>query len=112
MKQLLLLLLIPTLLFAFSGLGTGTSGDPFQITTVTQLQEMKDNLSAHYRLKNEIDASETAGWNSGEGFEPIGDSDDKFTGTLSGGGYIIDSLTINRPTEDRVGLFGNVEGLQ
>ena len=28
---------------AFSGSGSGTAGDPFVITTVEQLQEMKDN---------------------------------------------------------------------
>lgn len=44
---------------SFSGLGSGTEEDPYQITTVHQLQEMNDDLSAHYILMNDIDASET-----------------------------------------------------
>jgi hypothetical protein len=30
-------------MYGFSGLGAGTNGIPFEITTCTQLQEMEDN---------------------------------------------------------------------
>jgi hypothetical protein len=59
----------------FSGKGSGTPWDPYVITNVKQLQEMKYDLKAHYVLGNDIDASETKNWNNGQGFEPIGDID-------------------------------------
>jgi len=40
------------------------------------------------------------------GFEPIGDINNEFTGELDGQGYEINGLTIDRPDEDDVGLFG------
>ena len=48
--------------------GTGTIGDPFMIYDVNDLQAMRNNLTAHYKLANNIDASATIGWNSGAGF--------------------------------------------
>ncbi len=93
---------------AFEG-GDGSVGDPFQISDVDQLQEMSANLSAHYVLINDIDASATVGWNSGEGFIPIGNMTpltDWFVGSLDGQGYNITDLFINRISTDNVGLFG------
>jgi len=42
-------------------------------------------------------------------FEPIGTIANPFLGLLDGNGFAIDNLTINRPTEDNVGLFGVCE---
>ena len=42
----LCILLMITPAVAFSGSGSGTSGDPYQITDVNELQEMNDDLSA------------------------------------------------------------------
>jgi len=92
---------------AFSGSGSGTEEDPYVITTVEQLQEMKDNLTAYYELGNDIDASATSGWNDGAGFEPIGTENAPFTGSLDGQGYKIENLFINRAT-NYIGLFGYV----
>ena len=99
--------------------GDGSLSDPYQISDVTQLQAMRDDLNAHYVLVNDIDASETATWNFNgtdyEGFEPVGrdldmDSDffqgDEFMGTFDGSGYKIINLQINRLGEWFVGLFG------
>ena len=58
----------------------------------------------YYTVKNNIDASATAGWNSGAGFAPIA----SFEGMFNGNGRVIRNLTINRPTQDAVGLFANV----
>jgi len=49
--------------------GSGTEDDPYLIENVYQLQDMKENLSAHYKLVTDIDATETEGWNDGKGFE-------------------------------------------
>lgn len=80
--------------------------DPCTITHLEQLQNIQDNLVGHFALIANINASETATWNGGEGFEPIGNEDDPFTGTLDGRDHRIQSLTIHRPTEKHVGLFG------
>ena len=52
---------------AFSGNGSGTEIDPYQITNVNELQEIQDNLIAHYILTNDIDASATSDPSSGRG---------------------------------------------
>jgi hypothetical protein len=69
---------------------------------------MKYDLKAYYILGNNIDASETKNWNNGQGFEPIGNRENPFTGSFDGRGYKIYNLYINT-TRDRVGLFGFVE---
>jgi hypothetical protein len=96
--------------FPFSGEGSGTEYDPYQITDVEQLQEMENELDAHYILINDIDASETEDWNDGTGFDPIGGytsgtPSDGFTGSLDGAEYTISGLYINKD-DDYIGLFG------
>jgi hypothetical protein len=92
----------------FSGSGSGTAEDPYIITTVGQLQEMKDNLTAHYALGNDIDASGTVNWNGGAGFEPVGTWENGFAGSFDGRGYKIYDLYILRGDTDYVGLFGYI----
>jgi hypothetical protein len=121
--SLFILLSASYTLFSFSGNGSGTEADPYQITTVEQLQEMNDDLDAHYILMNDIDASDTENWNvkdhdndpntpdSAMGFEPIGKRtwgapEDGFTGKLNGQGYSISFLYSNRPSQRDIGLFG------
>jgi hypothetical protein len=65
--------------------------------------------SKHYEQTADIDATATEAWNSNQGFSPIGNDDDHFTGTYNGGGHTITGLTINR-TANYVGLFGYVYG--
>jgi len=90
--------------------GTGTIDDPFRITNVTELQAMNNNLSAYYVLANDIDASETASWNGGKGFRPIGLGIDTFKGYFDGCDYTISGLTINDTSANPCGLFSNVSG--
>lgn len=90
--------------------GSGTTDDPYVITTVSELQAMEDDLDAHYELGNDIDATGTAQWNSGKGFDPVGPNESSpFVGSFDGNGYTISGLTINRPETAWVGLFGFVE---
>src|SRR6056297_1049399 len=106
------ILLITTILFIsphyliaqFAG-GSGTEEDPYQISTVEELQEIKDYTDKHFIQINDIDASETETWNDGKGFVPIGDDVVHFTGSYNGSDYIIDGLFINT-TISYVGLFG------
>ena len=90
-------------------MGTGTPEDPYMIHDVWELQDIRDDLSAHYALANDIEASVTSGWNDGAGFVPIGDNNIGFTGTFDGRNHTIMGLYINRPSTDYVGLFGWVD---
>jgi len=101
------LLTDPSITGAFSGIGSGSSGDPYVITNCTQLQEMEDDLGANYSLGNNIDCVNTTTWNGGDGFDPVGTSASKFTGSLEGNGYNISNLFIDRSGENDVGLFGH-----
>lgn len=95
--------------FAFSGSGSGTSGDPFVITNENQLQEMNDNKTAYYVLGNNIDATATRTWNSNGAGGYYGFLSIKtFTGSFDGQNYVITNLFENIPDNDYIGLFGNV----
>ncbi|MDD5057533.1 MAG: Ig-like domain-containing protein [Sideroxydans sp.] len=88
-------------------------GNEGSITT-TDLQGMNGDLTLNYALAGDIDASATSGWNAGAGFQQIGHggaSAVQFTGSFDGLGHTISGLTINRPTENMVALFGYVGNL-
>ena len=53
-----------------------------------------------------ITDADSAWWNGGSGWEPIGGGDDKFGGVFDGGGNTIANLYINRSSADDIGLFG------
>ncbi len=93
--------------------GDGTEENPYVIEDVLDLQDMNDDLTAHYVLGKDIDASSTANWNQTDGvykgFKPIGTFSDRFKGSFDGKGHEIKGLYINRNTTDRVGLFGYVD---
>ncbi|MFB6073724.1 MAG: beta strand repeat-containing protein [Haloarculaceae archaeon] len=99
-------------LAAFTNTHAGTASDPFQVSTVGDLQAMHGNLSsnAHYALTQDIDASAAASWDGGKGFEPIGTQSAAFDATLDGRNHTISNLVIDRPTANYVGLFGNTTG--
>jgi hypothetical protein len=60
-----ILLVVCGSVFGFSGAGSGTELDPYIITTLAQLQEMRDDVNACYALGNDIDAGDTQTWNAG-----------------------------------------------
>lgn len=86
------------------------SAPPIIIKNISDLQNIRNNLSGHYVLGTSINATATSGWNNGAGFAPIGTFNDPFSGTFNGDGYSINNLTVN-PTGDPssdafAGLFG------
>jgi hypothetical protein len=89
--------------------GSGTSEDPYVITTDQELQATSEDLSANYVLGRDIDASLTGQWNSQNGFTPVG-TDGGFSGSFDGRGHAIVGLTIDRSSTNNVGLFGESEG--
>ena len=120
--------------FGEGGKGEGTAENPFRIYNIEQLQAIdgvvpaevaadlssveiaqaltlfgasaEGRLSSHYVLANDIDATATRGWNGGKGFDPIND----FRGVFDGSEREVRGLWIDRPGEDRLGLFGNAFG--
>jgi len=101
---------IGTVTLQFPG-GDGSSENPYQISNAQQLNLIRNNLSAYYVLIADIDMSDYSDW------EPIGDTEHKFTGTLDGQNHIIKNLNIkNAKIYDRgnkdaiVGLFSSVSG--
>ncbi|WP_340099035.1 PKD domain-containing protein [Salinibaculum salinum] len=88
--------------------GSGTASSPYVITNASALQAMEDDPTAHYVLADDIDATETEEWNGGAGFDPIGESAtrNQFRGSFDGNGHTIRGLTIDRPDEEYVGVFG------
>ncbi len=94
--------------------GDGTSGNPYQIATLNNLFWLSQNIEEwdkHYIQTADIDASATSGWDSGNGFSPIGISwQDCFSGSYNGKRHIIDGLYINRVDFCFLGLFGYTVG--
>ncbi|MFA5418274.1 MAG: T9SS type A sorting domain-containing protein, partial [Bacteroidales bacterium] len=101
---------LPGLTWTYSG-GEGTSGSPFQITTLTDLHflsEQSYDWSKYFIQTANIDAVATSGWDTGFGFSPIGNGTDTFTGNYNGNYHTITGLYINRPAKDDIGMFGYV----
>jgi hypothetical protein len=96
-----------------AGLGSGTLADPWIINSCQELQAMDEHLDGNYALGANINCYNTRTWNSGAGFDPIGnytaDLNNTFSGSLNGRNYSISNLYINRPNSDRVGLFNSLE---
>ncbi|MBF0460024.1 MAG: filamentous hemagglutinin N-terminal domain-containing protein [Magnetococcales bacterium] len=88
----------------------GIVGDATTAPGTMTLQGMaaSTSLAGNYVLGSNIDASGTSTWNSNAGFAPIGSNPTNFTGIFDGLGHTITGLTINRPSENFVGLFGFV----
>ena len=86
--------------------GAGSADAPYEISRVEELQLIADLPDKRFVLKNDIDASVTAGWNDGAGFLPVGNDKSPFTGTLDGQGHVVSGLVIKRPAEDNASLIG------
>jgi hypothetical protein len=97
-------------------IGCDPAPDHFEIRNWHDLYAVRGNLGGHYLLMNDLDST-TAGYgelagnaaNQGKGWQPIGTSDDPFTGTFDGRGYEIGDMFINRPDETVIGLFAAVD---
>ncbi|MGI2326419.1 GLUG motif-containing protein [Planococcus sp. YIM B11945] len=83
-------------------LGSGTIASPYQVSTIADLNAVRNNLTAHYKLMNDIDLSSVAN------FVPIGaDYNNSFRGVFDGNGKKIKNLTIYKTTVN-IGLFAYV----
>ena len=89
---------------AFAG-GSGTSSNPYEINSCSQLQDVGNDLTAHYELVSDVDCN---GFGS---FEPLGGAGDgdRFSGSFDGNGFQVQNLYISRSSTDLIGLFGSVD---
>jgi hypothetical protein len=115
-KILGILLITAALIVGMEGC-LSPSSQNLEIQTWYDLDNIRNNLSGHHILMNDLDsttdgydelASPTA--NDGEGWQPIigTGGDPPFTGTFDGQGYEIRDLFINLPDKGYVGLFSIV----
>lgn len=72
------------------------------------LKQAYDEFQSTHLDDKKIENIHSDKWDDGKGFNPIGDSEKPFTGTIDGFSgervFGISNLTINRPEEDNVGL--------
>lgn len=78
--------------------GEGTVANPYLVATAGDLQQMRMEPAAAYKLANDIDMRQTAAY-----WQPV----DNFSGQLDGDNYAISNLRINSHGTE-VGLFGNM----
>ena len=123
-KQFMILLLLAA--FGFSvrlnaqtatapSTGDGSSGTPYEIATWENLYWISQDISRwnkHYIQTADIDLSTASpaitGWDSNQGWTPIGNGTTQFTGSYDGQGFTINGLYINRPSTIYAGLFGRI----
>ncbi|MDO4203602.1 MAG: filamentous hemagglutinin N-terminal domain-containing protein [Selenomonadaceae bacterium] len=81
-------------------------------TQLERIGESNNILNKDFALKDGIAAINTKELDGGKGFNPIGNDPTSggtaFTGKFDGLGYDIYGLTINRPDQDDIGMFGHV----
>jgi hypothetical protein len=90
---------LPLPLTKFEKGGDGSAENPYLIASVGDLQQMKGNLTASYKLANDIDAA-------GFDFQPVGEI---FKGSLDGGNHTISNLKLAN-SNYYSGLFQQVSG--
>lgn len=107
MKRILTLLtFLMQFNLAFTMSGSGTSGDPYLVTSASELNDVRNDLTAYYKQMNDITLS-------GE-WIPIGTGNTTvtaFTGTYDGNGHKITGLTITGYSVVGAGLFGYNRGI-
>ncbi len=89
--------------------GVGTESNPYQISSLGNLQWMSENQyqwGRWYIQVADIDASATSTWNNGQGWSPIGNSTYYFYGHYLGQGHTITGLYIHRPESNNQGFIG------
>jgi hypothetical protein len=98
---------LPTLASLFGG-GTGTSSDPFILSTATHVRNLNRAMyagssgqTAHYFLANDIDLENEA--------YMIGSSSYPFSGNLNGNNKTLSNISISVSSGNYVGLFGKIE---
>jgi len=99
----------------FAG-GSGSRSNPYQISKIEHLYNIRNYLDKNFTLINDLDFEEDDDYLdtshkpsniTGSGWLPIGNSTFPFTGSFNGDNHTINNLFINRSMTS-VGLFGVV----
>jgi trimeric autotransporter adhesin len=86
----------------FSG-GSGTSSDPYLISTVEDLNNVRNYLDSNFVQTEDLDLSGFSSW-SPIGYD-ISYGNYAFTGTYDGNNHTISNLTFNNDSRSGIGLF-------
>jgi predicted small secreted protein len=117
-----LLAVLLVLGFTLVGCPTDGGGDDDGITKISTAEEfnaIRNRLDGHYVLEEDIDLSGYENWDPIGTFQPASEDPEDaetpdpakvFSGTFDGNGHTISNITINRPSDMAVGLFGCVLG--
>ena len=95
--------------------GAGTNSNPYLISTLGELRwisQDRNRWGLKYKQIANINADPSINFNNGDGFKPIGNTNNAFTGRYDGQGFWIDDLHINRGSSSEIGLFGVVSNGQ
>ena len=129
-RRLFALLLAVAMMFTampMSAIAVTANSDGYiEVSTIEDLYNIRNDLTANYILMNDIDLSDATAaggdWDyEGRGWNPIGSGDaysnNAFTGTFDGNGYSITGMRISVTTlpsgagsKIYLGLFANVTG--
>ena len=74
-----------------------------EISSVEELNAVRDNLNGKYILMNDVDLSSVTDW------KPIGNKDVPFTGVFNGNGYSVKNLSVTEAANKSIGLFGEIK---
>lgn len=104
----LAMLVINPVMADFSGKGSGTSDDPYQITNAIELYQVRNNPSSSFILMNDIDLTDWITDNNPEGgWIAIGTSkDDAFQGKFDGNGHCVKLMSNGTKSTTHAGFFG------
>ena len=106
------------------GGGDGSSGSPFQICSIDQLNRIRNNSGAsgenylddHFVLTTDLDFLDTDGSGAdyvysanndenAKGWSPIGDGTSRFGGSFDGDNHVIRNLFVSRSDENLLGII-------
>ena len=118
-KLLLLFMLLNLAVFGQTATlpdGAGTLANPYKIATVENLFWLTQNSDAwdkNFIQTAELNVINSASWDGGKGFSPIGGGIDNtsFQGTYDGQGYTIENVYMNRATFSFTGVITNFAGV-
>ncbi len=105
------LITLPTILPPL--VGDGTEGNPYEIETLSDLYWL--SMTSRVWSKNFLQTADIEmptpinKWDNNQGWTPIGNLSNYFSGSYNGNGYQISNLYINRPSVGYVGLFGWID---
>ncbi len=98
--------------------GSGTAGDPYQVTKIEHLWNIRYHLDKNFSLMNDLDfqndgdylnPANKTGNTTGSGWLRIGSYPSGFAGTLNGNNHTISHLFINRSATTYQAFFGYIK---